>query len=132
VQFQRKPFVDDGLASFSSLCTIGQFAILTLHEVKPQQTNMKAAGSIGSALALPATSAAVGVWSCRPVVSDQPAEAAQQAAPSANVAAHHDCAVVAQMLDRFVAHEMADATVPDHESAISPDHRPARDEMSHV
>lgn len=69
---------------------------------------MKAVGSIGSALALLATSATVGVWSCRPVVSDQPAEVAQQATSSANVAARHDYAVVAQMLDRFIAHEMAD------------------------
>lgn len=69
---------------------------------------MKAVDSIGSALALLATSATVGVWSCRPVVLDQPAEVAPQAISSANAAARHDYAVVAQMLDRFIAHEMAD------------------------
>jgi CubicO group peptidase (beta-lactamase class C family)/D-alanyl-D-alanine dipeptidase len=69
---------------------------------------MKAVGSIGSTLALLATLATVGVWSCRPVVSDRPAEVAQQATSSANVAARHDYAVVAHVLDRFIAHEMAD------------------------
>jgi CubicO group peptidase (beta-lactamase class C family)/D-alanyl-D-alanine dipeptidase len=69
---------------------------------------MKAVGSMGSALALLATSATVGVWSCRPIVSHQPAEVAQRATSSANVAVRHDYAVVAQMLDRFIAHEMAD------------------------
>lgn len=71
-------------------------------------STLKAVGSMGSALALLAASATVGVLSCRPVVSDRPAEVAQQATSSTNVAARHDYAVVAQMLDGFIAHEMAD------------------------
>lgn len=69
---------------------------------------MKLVGSIGGGLALLATSATVGVLSCRPLTAEQPAEVAQPAASPANVVARHDYAAVAQMLDRFIAHEMAD------------------------